>query len=158
VVVAIGGIITAVGVVSFIVAYGLLKGMGWAWTLTVVLSIISILLNTISLAIGKFRWNSQHYHKRNNPLLHLQIIMSSHILEEVRVLHPQQLLRHSIFTIETLLRRVNDIGKSLELQKMNKACKQLNPLSLDQGLYLPDCRIPDEAYSLKFYFLSMDSF
>lgn len=30
VVVAIGGIITAVGVVSFIVAYGLLKGMGWA--------------------------------------------------------------------------------------------------------------------------------
>ena len=28
VVVAIGGIITAVGVVSFIVAYGLLKGMG----------------------------------------------------------------------------------------------------------------------------------
>jgi uncharacterized membrane protein len=74
VVVAIGGIITAVGVVSFIVAYGLPKGMGWAWTLTVVLSIISILLNAISLAIGKFRWNSQHYHKRNNPLLHLQTI------------------------------------------------------------------------------------
>jgi hypothetical protein len=60
VVVTIGGIMTAVGVVSFIVAYGLLKGMGWAWTLTVVLSIISILLNTISLATGKFRWNSQH--------------------------------------------------------------------------------------------------
>lgn len=74
VVVAIGGIITAVGVVSFIVAYGLLKGIGWAWALTVVLSIISILLNAISLATGKFRWNSQHYHKRNNPLLHLQII------------------------------------------------------------------------------------
>jgi hypothetical protein len=49
VVVAIGGIITAVGVVSFIVAYGLLKGMGWAWTLTVVLPIISTLLNAISL-------------------------------------------------------------------------------------------------------------
>jgi len=73
VVVAIGGIITAVGVVSFIVAYGLLKGMGWAWTLTVVLPIISILLNAISLATGKFRWNSLRYHKRNNPLLHLQI-------------------------------------------------------------------------------------
>jgi ABC-type transporter Mla maintaining outer membrane lipid asymmetry permease subunit MlaE len=73
VVVAIGGIITAVGVVSFIVAYGLLKGMGWAWTLTVVLSIISILLNAISLATGKFKWNSLHYNKRNNPLLHLQI-------------------------------------------------------------------------------------
>ena len=49
VVVAIGGIITAVGVVSFIVAYGLLKGMGWAWTLTVVLPIMNILLNAISL-------------------------------------------------------------------------------------------------------------
>jgi hypothetical protein len=41
----------------------------------------------------------------------------------------------------------------LALQKIDKACKQLNPLSLDQGLlYLPDCRIPDEAYSLQFYF------
>ena len=78
--------------------------------------------------------------------------MSSHILEEVRVLHPQQLPRHSVFTIETLLRRVNDIGKSLALQKMNKTCKQLNPLSLDQSLYLPNYRIPDEAYSLQFYF------
>lgn len=78
VVVAIGGIITAVGVVSFIVAYGLLKGMGWAWTLTVVLPIISILLNAISLATGKFRWNSLRYHKRNTPLLHLQIPVKSY--------------------------------------------------------------------------------
>lgn len=77
VVVAIGGIITAVGVVPFIVAYGLLKGMGWAWTLTVVLPIISILLNAISLATGKFRWNSLRYHKRNNPL-HLQIPVKSY--------------------------------------------------------------------------------
>jgi hypothetical protein len=45
--IAIGGIIAAIGIVSFIVAYGLLKGMGWAWTLTVVLSIISIVLNAI---------------------------------------------------------------------------------------------------------------
>jgi hypothetical protein len=79
--------------------------------------------------------------------------MSSHILEEVRVLHPQQPSSTLYPTIETLLRRVNDIGKSLALQKIDKACKQLNPLSLDQGLlYLPDCRIPDEAYSLQFYF------
>ena len=51
-------------------------------------------------------------------------------------------------TIETLLGRVDNIGKSLALQKIDKACKQLNPLSLDQGLYLPDCRIQVEAYSL----------
>ena len=78
VVVAIGGIIAAVGVVSFIVAYGLLKGMGWAWTLTVVLPIMRTLLNAISLATGKFRWNSLSYHKRNNPLLHLQIPVKSY--------------------------------------------------------------------------------
>jgi hypothetical protein len=47
--IAIGGIIAAIGIVSFIVAYGLVKGMKWAWTLTVVLSIISIVLNAISL-------------------------------------------------------------------------------------------------------------
>jgi hypothetical protein len=38
--------------VSFIVAYVLLKGIKWAWTLTVVLSIISIVLNAISLVTG----------------------------------------------------------------------------------------------------------
>lgn len=45
--IAIGGIIAAIGIVSFIVAYGLLKGMGWAWTLTVILSIIRFVLNAI---------------------------------------------------------------------------------------------------------------
>ena len=50
--IAIGAVLIAIGIVSFIVAYGLLKGMGWAWTLTVVLSIISIALNAISIATG----------------------------------------------------------------------------------------------------------
>jgi hypothetical protein len=50
--IAIGGVIIAIGIVSFIVAYGLLKGMGWAWTITVVLSIISIVLNAISITTG----------------------------------------------------------------------------------------------------------
>lgn len=31
-------------------------------------------------------------------------------------------------------------------------CKQLNPLSLDQGLYLPDCRIWEDAYGQQFFF------
>jgi hypothetical protein len=39
-------------IVSFVVAYGLLKGLGWAWTVTVILSIISIVLNAISIAAG----------------------------------------------------------------------------------------------------------
>jgi hypothetical protein len=52
--IAVGIIIIILGIVSFIVAYGLLKGMGWAWTLTVVLSIIVIILNAISIASGNF--------------------------------------------------------------------------------------------------------
>jgi hypothetical protein len=52
--VAMGGVIVALGIVSFIVAYGLMKGIGWAWNLTVVLSIISIVLNVISIATGNF--------------------------------------------------------------------------------------------------------
>lgn len=49
---ALGGITLAIGIVSFIVAYGLLKGRSWAWTLTVVLSVISIVLNALSLIAG----------------------------------------------------------------------------------------------------------
>ena len=47
-----GGILLAMAIVSFVVAYGLLKGLGWAWTVTVILSIISIVLNAISIAAG----------------------------------------------------------------------------------------------------------
>jgi hypothetical protein len=52
--VAMGGIILALAIFSFVVAYGLWSGKGWAWTLTVVLSIISIALNAISIAGGNF--------------------------------------------------------------------------------------------------------
>lgn len=50
--IAIGGILLAMAIVSFVVAYGLLKGLGWAWTVTVILSIISIVLNALSIAAG----------------------------------------------------------------------------------------------------------
>jgi uncharacterized membrane protein (UPF0136 family) len=46
---AIGGILIAIGIFSFVVAYGLLKGKSWAWTLTVVLSIISIVVDIIAI-------------------------------------------------------------------------------------------------------------
>lgn len=52
--VAMGAVIVALAIFSFIVAFGMLKGMGWAWTLTIVLSIISIALNAISLASANF--------------------------------------------------------------------------------------------------------
>lgn len=52
--IAIGVILIILGILSFVVAYGLLKGMGWAWTLTLALSIISIVLNAVSIATGNF--------------------------------------------------------------------------------------------------------
>jgi hypothetical protein len=47
---AIGGVLIAIGIVSFIVAYGLLKGMRWAWTVAVVVTIINIAFDAISIA------------------------------------------------------------------------------------------------------------
>jgi len=47
--IAFGAVLVAIGIVSFIVAYGLLKGRGWAWTATIILSIISIVWNAITL-------------------------------------------------------------------------------------------------------------
>jgi hypothetical protein len=48
--IAFGAVLVAIAIVSFIVAYGLLKGKGWAWTVTLILSIISIVFNAISIA------------------------------------------------------------------------------------------------------------
>jgi hypothetical protein len=58
--IAIGGVLIAIGIVSFIIAFGLLKRTGWAWTVTFVLSIISIVLGAISgtlNAISIAIWN-----------------------------------------------------------------------------------------------------
>jgi hypothetical protein len=48
----LGWILMAIGVLSFIVAYGLLKARSSAWKLTAMLSIISIAVNAISIATG----------------------------------------------------------------------------------------------------------
>jgi len=52
--VALGGIFIILGIISFIVAWGLLKGKGWAWSLTMILSIISIIISIVSLVGGNF--------------------------------------------------------------------------------------------------------
>lgn len=49
---ALGWMLMAIGIFSFIVAYGLLKGGRSAWKLTVIVSTISIAVNAISIAIG----------------------------------------------------------------------------------------------------------
>ena len=52
--IAIGGIMIILGIISFIVAWGLLKGKPWAWTVTIILSIISIVMGVVSLVGGNF--------------------------------------------------------------------------------------------------------
>lgn len=47
--IAFGITLIVIAIVSFIVAYGLLKGMGWAWTVAIILSIISIVWNVVTL-------------------------------------------------------------------------------------------------------------
>jgi hypothetical protein len=47
--IVIGSIILAVGIGYIVVSYGLLKGKGWAWTVTVILTIISIAIQIISV-------------------------------------------------------------------------------------------------------------
>ncbi len=49
---ALGWILMAIGIFSFIVAYGLLKGRSSARKLTVIVSTISIAVNAISIATG----------------------------------------------------------------------------------------------------------
>ena len=46
----IGSII--LGIASLVVAWGLLKGAGWAWIITLIITIISIIANIISLVGG----------------------------------------------------------------------------------------------------------
>ena len=52
--IAIGGVLLAIAIAYLVVAYGLLKGFGWSWTFAVILSIISIVLNAVSVAVGNF--------------------------------------------------------------------------------------------------------
>ena len=52
--VAVGGILIILGIISFVVAWGLLKGRAWAWTVTLILSIISLILGIVSVVAGSF--------------------------------------------------------------------------------------------------------
>jgi hypothetical protein len=51
---AIGGLLIAIGIAYFVVSYGLLKGRGWAWSVTLILSYIGIVIGIISIAGGNF--------------------------------------------------------------------------------------------------------
>jgi uncharacterized membrane protein HdeD (DUF308 family) len=48
----IGFALLILGIAYFVMAYGLLKAKGWAWTITVVLSCIGIALGFVSIVTG----------------------------------------------------------------------------------------------------------
>jgi hypothetical protein len=52
--IVVGAIMIGLAIFSFIVAWGLLKGRGWAWTATVVLSVISLVFGVISVVTGNW--------------------------------------------------------------------------------------------------------
>ncbi len=48
----IGVPLIIIGIANLVVAWGLLKGKGWAWIVTLIVTGISIILNAISIASG----------------------------------------------------------------------------------------------------------
>lgn len=48
----IGGMLIVIGIAGFVVAWGLLTGKGWAWIFTIIVAIISIILNLILVISG----------------------------------------------------------------------------------------------------------
>lgn len=48
----LGAVLLIVGIGYIIMSYGLLKGKGWAWTITIILTLIGIAINIISAITG----------------------------------------------------------------------------------------------------------
>jgi uncharacterized membrane protein (DUF2068 family) len=48
----LGGMLIILGLSSFEVTWGLLKGKAWAWIVTIIITIISVVLNVISIVAG----------------------------------------------------------------------------------------------------------
>jgi uncharacterized membrane protein HdeD (DUF308 family) len=51
-IIGIGIILLALGIAYLVMAYGLWKGKGWAWTITLILSAIGIIVAIVSIVLG----------------------------------------------------------------------------------------------------------
>jgi uncharacterized membrane protein (DUF2068 family) len=51
-IIGIGIILLALGIAYLVMAYGLWKGKGWAWTITLILAAIGIIVAVVSIATG----------------------------------------------------------------------------------------------------------
>jgi uncharacterized membrane protein (DUF2068 family) len=53
-VIGIGVVLVILGIAYLVMAYGLWKGKRWAWTITLIISVISIIVGIASIATGNF--------------------------------------------------------------------------------------------------------
>ena len=51
---AVGGVLVAIGIAYLVVSYGLMKGRGWAWSVTIILSYIGIVFSIVAIVSGNF--------------------------------------------------------------------------------------------------------
>jgi uncharacterized membrane protein HdeD (DUF308 family) len=52
--ITVGAILIAIGIAYLVVSYGLMKGRGWAWSITIILSYINIVFSIIAIVSGNF--------------------------------------------------------------------------------------------------------
>ena len=57
--VVIASILIAIGIAYLVVSYGLMKGRGWAWSVTVILSYIGIVFSIVAIVSGNLASISQ---------------------------------------------------------------------------------------------------
>ena len=48
----LGAMLIVLGIANFVVAWGLFKGKGWAWIVTIIINIITAILNITSIVAG----------------------------------------------------------------------------------------------------------
>ena len=57
--IALASILIAIGIAYLVVSYGLMKGRGWAWSVTVILSYIGIVFSIVAIVSGNLASISQ---------------------------------------------------------------------------------------------------
>jgi uncharacterized membrane protein (DUF2068 family) len=52
--IGIASILIAIGIAYLVGSYGLMKGRGWAWSVTIILSYIGIVFSIVAIVSGNF--------------------------------------------------------------------------------------------------------
>jgi len=67
----------ALGIAGLFIAWGLISGKGWAWIITIIITIIMAIVNIISIASGRYEHLFGFNHQRRNTLLHVSTTSES---------------------------------------------------------------------------------